>query len=67
MTEDDPIVTMADARAFGFCAHGIRRYLRDSGLDLRVFIRDGYRASIAAASGPQGARLAQYVKDRRRG
>ena len=60
----DPLVTIADARAYGYCVAGIRCYLAASGLDLRTFIKQGYPASVMEATGPQGAILADIVRAR---
>lgn len=67
MSADDFTVTLADARAFGYCVAGVRSYMRNAGLDLRTFIREGYPASVMTATGPQGARLVDWMRERRLG
>lgn len=60
----DPLVTMADARAYGWCVTGVARHIRLVGLDVRTFIKVGYPASVIEATGPHGARLAEFVRAR---
>jgi hypothetical protein len=66
--DDDPLITMADARRFGYCVAGVRQQISAAGLDLRTFIASGYPASVLAPTGPQAERLIAFVrKDRRCG
>jgi hypothetical protein len=62
---DDVMITLADARAFGFCVKGIRTYFQTAGLDIRVFKSPGYPASVLEPTGPQCVRLAAFVRARR--
>ena len=48
----EPIVTMAHARACGFCAKGVREFFaQHAELDLHTFCRDGLPASTLEATG----------------
>ena len=64
----DPVVTMNDCKALGFCASGVRRWMNDHGLDMRTFLKEGYPASvIEMQKDAYGNRLAQYVRAREDG
>lgn len=49
MSEDDPIITMQDVIAAGYCPSGARRWFRAHDLDFRAFMREGVRASVLLA------------------
>lgn len=38
---DHDIITIADARACGYCVKGVRRWLKGRGLDDRSFFKNG--------------------------
>lgn len=62
---DDPIITVTDARQFGYCVSGIRDWFKGQpAVDFRHFLKHGYPASVLAPLGPHATRVIDFVRDR---
>jgi hypothetical protein len=62
---DKLIITVSDARRFGYCVGGIRSYLMANGINFLLFVKDGIDSDVLEASGAFGKRLVEHVRERK--
>lgn len=61
------IITLDDARAFGYCASGMRKFAARNSLDWSKFIKEGLPEEVLVATGEAMAiRLVEKVNELRR-
>lgn len=61
------IITLEDARAFDYCAPGMRRFAARNKLDWSKFIKEGLPSEVLLATGEQMAiALVEKVNELRR-
>lgn len=58
---DELRVTIADARAEGFCVFGVRRWTKTHGIDFENFLRNGLSVADLRAQCPDNAFVERVI------